>query len=214
MKAQDSQVTLEIPSNIARDWQNIVNIAAKLVDVPAALIMRVEGEDVEVFRGSDNRGNPYFRGYRRTIDTPGYSDTVIKTRRHLVIPDATSDPRWDNNPDLKFKMISYLGYPILFPNGSPFGVICILDSKRNYFSKTYEQLLQKFRQLIEAQLDLLYMNRKLGECNRRPSSYIPEVQSLRATTPACRGCVKTGKNRKRHRPENHHYHSPAFAPAC
>jgi len=33
------------------------------------------------------------------------------------------DENWKNNPDIKLNMVSYLGVPILFPDGNPFRTI-------------------------------------------------------------------------------------------
>ena len=46
-------------------------------------------------------------------------------------------------------MVSYLGFPLNFPNGEPFGTICILDRKENKYSEEHEQLLQQFKSVVE-----------------------------------------------------------------
>lgn len=59
-KQQPSQV--EIPESIFKKWQNIVDIMAEIIGVPAALIMRLEGSELEVFVSSQSVGNPYHPG--------------------------------------------------------------------------------------------------------------------------------------------------------
>ncbi len=61
-----------------------------------------------------------------------------------------------NNPDIKLGMIAYLGLPINFPNGTPFGTICILDRKEKHFSEKEEKILFQFKTLIESDLAQLY----------------------------------------------------------
>ena len=41
------------------DWQETVDILSKIVDMPAALIMRCTSLDIEVFVSSQGEGNPY-----------------------------------------------------------------------------------------------------------------------------------------------------------
>jgi hypothetical protein len=39
----------EVPSEIVRKWQEIVNLLAEIIRVPSALIMRVEPPNIKVF---------------------------------------------------------------------------------------------------------------------------------------------------------------------
>ena len=48
----------------------------------------------------------------------------------------------------------------------------------------------KFRDLIEANLDLIYLNNALGAKNRNLSQYLSEIQSLRGLIPICAFCKK------------------------
>jgi hypothetical protein len=114
--------------------------------------------------------------------------SVINTRQKLLVPDALADEDWKNNPDVKLNMISYLGFPIKLPDGDPFGTICILDKKRNSYSMTVEQLMLKFRGIIENDLEILYLNQILGDNNKRLNDYLMELQAFRGTVPICANC--------------------------
>lgn len=70
--------------------------------------------------------------------TGPYCETVIKTKDKLLVPNVLKDEDWKKNPDIKLGMISYLGFPLLWPNDEIFGTICVLDSKENNYSKEYE----------------------------------------------------------------------------
>ena len=143
-------------------WQETVNLMAEAIDVPAALIMRLEHDELEVFVSSQNDGNPYNVGERAIMDNSGlYCETVIKKNDVLKVPNALTDEHWKNNPDVKLNMISYLGYPIIFPDKTPFGTLCVLDNKENYFNEVYEKLIISFRDLIELDLSVLDTNAKL-----------------------------------------------------
>ncbi len=101
-----------------------------------------------------------------------YCERVIETRDKLQVPDALADENWKHNPDIKLNMISYLGFPILLPDNTPFGTICVLDNKANEFSEMIEQLMLKFRSQIESHLELIYMNIVLGDKNKRLKDYL------------------------------------------
>jgi GAF domain-containing protein len=157
-----NQVKIEIPPDILDGWQEMTNLLADLIKIPAALIMRYTESYIEVFVSSNGESNPYHPGDKEILWGSGlYCETVLKTQEKLHIPDALADPKWRTNPDIRLNMISYLGFPILLPNKMPFGTLCVLDNKANDYSKTVERLLLKFRSLIESHLEMIYVNRFL-----------------------------------------------------
>ena len=191
MEKEEKITQVDIPDHILQKWQNIVDNMANLIGVPAGLIMRIVEPDIEVFVSSKTSNNPYHPGDKEHLRESGlYCETVIKNTENLLVPNALSDKKWRNNPDIKLNMISYLGFPILFPNGKPFGTICVLDKKENPYSKNFMQLIQNFCQLIESNLELICMNHILGEKNKRFSDYLSEIQTLRGTLPICANCKK------------------------
>lgn len=130
--------------------QSIVDIMASLMKVPAGLIMRLDGEHIEVFVSSKTSGNPYKVGDKEHFTNSDlYCETVINSNAMLMVPNALKDPDWRNNPDVKLNMISYLGLPINLPSGKPFGTICVLDNKENHYCSEYVKLLTQFRDLVE-----------------------------------------------------------------
>ncbi len=150
---------VHIPDSTVNRWQKMVDVMAELAGIPAGLIMRLNENDIEVFKASKTKGNPYSPGDREHFAGSGlYCERVINTQKLLHVPDALSDPEWEKNPDVKLDMISYLGLPLHFPDQTPFGTICILDSKPNQYSEMIRQLLESFQGIIESHLELLYMN--------------------------------------------------------
>ncbi|MBU4233075.1 MAG: GAF domain-containing protein [Desulfobacterales bacterium] len=165
-------------------WQNVMDIVAELLTVPAALIMRCQGNEIEVLVASTSPGNPYHPGEKEPLPGSGlYCETVIKTRRMLLVPNALEDEKWRNNPDIKLGMISYLGYPIFLPHGEVFGTICVLDIKGNTYSVTYKKLLLRFKELIEAHLELLHTNCLLQDA-------LIQVKILQGLLSICAHCKK------------------------
>lgn len=162
---------------------------SEIIEVPAALIMRVANPNIEVFISSNSKGNPYKVGDSEILKNSGlYCERVINTQEKLIIPDALKNSEWCNNPDIKLNMISYLGFPIKLPNNEPFGTLCVLDNKPNGYTKTVESLMIKFKDLIETQIENLYVNQKLGDKNRRLSDYLHEVQNFRGGMTICSYC--------------------------
>ncbi|MGM0597611.1 MAG: GAF domain-containing protein [Myxococcota bacterium] len=178
-----------IPENVQQNWQKIIDLLAKLSKVPAALIMRLNPPEIEVFIASSNSDNPYHPGDSEHFDNSGlYCETVIKTRKKLLVPDALADDNWKNNPDIKLNMIAYLGFPIFLPDGKPFGTICILDNKKNEYSQPIEQLMLEFKTIIEANIELIYLNQYLEDKNELLVDYFNEIEALRGLVPVCSHC--------------------------
>ncbi len=182
---------LEIPNSTIKKWQNTVNTMAKIMDVPTGLIMRLNKPDIEVCVASETAGNPYKVGDHEHFNNSGlYCETVIKTDKMLLVPNALADENWCNNPDVKLNMISYLGFPLKLPDGDPFGTICVLDNKKNEYSQTFIELIKNFILIIESELDLIYSNHLLGEENKLLSDYIDEIKDLRKIIPVCANCKR------------------------
>src|SRR6476646_9349036 len=143
---------LQVPAEIMQKWQEIVDLLADIVHVPSALIMRVEPPNIKVLVSSESHGNPYEPDEEASLNTGLYCETVMSTRRPLLVPDALQDEIWKSNPDIKLGMISYLGVPISWPDGAVFGTICVLDKKSNGYSELYLKLLLQWRDVLQADL--------------------------------------------------------------
>src|SRR5215510_14110523 len=155
---------IQVPSEIVQKWQEIVDLLAEIMHVPSALIMEVEPPNIKVFVSNESKGNRYEPGETACLNTGLYCETVMKTRQPLLVPDALADEDWKSNPDIKLGMISYLGVPISWPDGEVFGTICVLDNKRNEYSKPYLRLLLQLRDAVQHDLRrLATQHRQLEE---------------------------------------------------
>jgi PAS domain S-box-containing protein len=144
----------KIPDGFLTKWQEMADLIAAVMDVPAALIMKTENELMEVYTASNTENNPYTAGDKENWHGL-YCETVIKSQNKLSIANALKDEHWDKNPDIKLGMIAYLGYPINFPDHKPFGTLCVLDNKERQFSAENEKLLLQFKKAIELDLTLI-----------------------------------------------------------
>src|SRR3954462_10060131 len=133
-------------------WQEIIDLLAEILHVPSALIMKVEPPNIKVFVSSESEGNPYEPDELAPLNTGLYCETVMKTRELLRVPDALVDDDWKTNPDIKLGMISYMGFPVAWPNGDIFGTICVLDSRPNGYNELYRKLLFQCREVLQADL--------------------------------------------------------------
>jgi len=156
----------EPTEEIIEKWQSLLDLIAKIMDVPSALIMKLNQESIEVFQKSQTEGNPYENGDKEELIYGLYCETVIGKQEKLLVSDATKSKIWkNNNPDIDLNMISYLGMPVNYPDGEVFGTVCVLDNKENNYSEVFEDLIDKMRKHIETDLELLVSNQQLKELN-------------------------------------------------
>ena len=168
---------ITIPDQIINKFQSIVNIMADIIQVPAALIMKIEQPYIDVFCSSESSDNPFKAGDRYQL-AGVYCEKVIETKKKLLVPNALKDKEWDSNPDLDYGMVSYLGFPLFWPNGEVFGTICVSDTKENDYGEKYEMLMLQFKEFVEAHFALLYQNYELQDKTNRLQKSLQEVKSL------------------------------------
>jgi len=202
----NNKVQIDVPTAIMENWQEMVNILASMISVRASLIMRLDDPYIEVFVSSESEGNPYHHGDKEKLYGSGlYCETVITTQEKLLVPNALVDAKWKANPDIKLGMVSYLGFPIFLPDGTPFGTICILNSEQSSYSINIEKLMLNFRNLIQSHLEVIYMNQVLGDKNRRLTDYLMELQALRGIVPICSNCKSIRDAKDNWHPIEHYF---------
>ena len=151
----------EINSVMREKWQNIADLMVRIVKVPVGLIMKLEEKNISVFISAGSKASPYHAGDSEILDLGLYCETVTAKRKGLLVPDAREDRLWETNPDIELGMVSYLGYPIQWPDGEIFGTICILDNKKNSYTNDFDLLVKCFRDILNDDLSLLLENQKL-----------------------------------------------------
>ncbi len=146
----------EITDEIIQKWQRIVDLLGRITSVSAALVTRFTDEYLEIFVSSDSERNPFNRNDRSELNTGHYCEEVVKTGTPMVVDDALNDPKWQNSPDVELGMTYYFGYPVKWPDGDPFGTICILDSTYENKSQDLPDLFAEFSRILESDLAGLY----------------------------------------------------------
>ena len=144
-----------IPEETIANWQRIIDLIAKLADVPAGLVMRTMAPRHAVLVTSQTEDNPYEVGREFRLHDKLYCQGVFENDGELIVEDAPCEPRWRDNEDLEHGMSFYIGYPLKWPDGEVFGTICVLDRRRNKRALLFREGLQEFARVIEADLVLL-----------------------------------------------------------
>ena len=178
--SKEESITIQITSDekpnisdiILRKWQDIIDLISLSVKVPSVLIMNLDEKQINVLLKSNKKDNPYKEGEKADLLSGLYCETVVGNKACLLVPNALIDPLWEGNPDVKLNMISYLGFPILWPDGEVFGTLCALDNKENHYTNQHIKLIKLLRDSVEKDLQLIVeeeilknelKNRKIAE---------------------------------------------------
>lgn len=144
-----------IPEDMLAGWQRVVDLMARSLGVPAGLIMRLAPPEHRVFVTSSGSDNPYHEGMGFVLNSGLYCDRVMADRSLLVVPDATREDEWAENPDIDHGMTFYMGLPLTWPDGSLFGTICVLDRQDNARAVSCRDLMDAFKEVVDGDLKLL-----------------------------------------------------------
>ncbi|MFW6229614.1 MAG: diguanylate cyclase [Halanaerobium sp.] len=152
----------EINDKLLSKWENIINVMAEIIEVSAALIMKVNQDSIRVFLKNQNKDNPYKIGFSDSLGQGLFCETVIAKNKVLYIKNALKNDVWKDNPHIDLDMISYYGLPLNWSDGESFGTICILNNDIIDLNQKRKNLLKLFRNQIEEDLNSLLRKRKLN----------------------------------------------------
>ena len=174
-----------LTEDVLNEWQNLLNDTAELFGVPAGLITRVDGKEIEILLSSKTAGNPYPADCTSPYPNSGwYCEHTLKGRGPNLIPNALQDSLWKNNPAaVELHMISYLGFPIHRPDGGLFGTVCFIDNKKNAHSGLHIRMVEQIKRMVELSLRIILDQ---GEICRRDRL----LYDLSKIYPICSYCKK------------------------
>ncbi len=146
------------------ELDDIVRLAARICGTPVSLITLVD--DVRQFFKARS-------GYAGAENAPldsGFCPLVVNAGAPLVIPDASSDPAYAENPATRDAGVRfYAGVPLLTADGLVLGTLCVVDGDAHpggLDATQVEDLLALARQVM-AQFELRRAVRDRDEALRR-----------------------------------------------
>jgi len=152
-------------------YDAIVVSAAKACDVPIALISLVDAQR-QWFKA-----NLGLEGATETPREVAFCDHAIRDEAPMEIPDATRDPRFADNPLVRF----YAGAPIRMPGGERIGTVCVIDHAPRHLDERQRATLESLAAIVGAMLtqrkQLLAVSVRLAESEQR-------VRRMYEATPA------------------------------
>ncbi|MCV6622253.1 MAG: GAF domain-containing protein [Cellvibrionaceae bacterium] len=136
-------------------WQKTVGLMAELYDAPVGLIIQANRQGFQYTASNFGNRGPYPAGMTYAADANVFAKTVVDSGETLYVADAQADPRWSDNPEVVEEgFCSFLGMPILWPDGTAFGCICVMDHSITAYGDAFMRLMVQLRDLIEQDLQL------------------------------------------------------------
>lgn len=153
-------------------FDRLTRLAKRLLDVPIALVSLVD-EHRQWFKSAIGIED------RETPRENSFCSHAILGEDHLVVPDATKDIRFANNPlvtgesHLRF----YAGIPLKCMDGTKLGTLCVIDTKPRKISKEDLGLLKDLAEIAEREIIAVQLATRddlTGIANRRGFSVLAQ----------------------------------------
>lgn len=168
-----------------------MDLTAETLRVPASIITRLRGKEMEILVASTGRKNPFLPGQREMLLGSGlFWEEIVRTRASLTVDDGRKLEEWKHSPQVRDGWVAHLGHPLFLPGGLVFGTFCVQDRRPRTYRAGHEVLLKRFRDLVEAQIALLVLEQKQRDKGRILESYREELRQLRRTFPLCPSCKR------------------------
>ncbi|WP_185233927.1 GAF domain-containing sensor histidine kinase [Teredinibacter franksiae] len=138
------------------------------------------------------------------METPknvAFCSHAILQDKVFEVPNAQEDPRFSDNPlvtgapDIRF----YAGAPLVAPDGSAIGTLCVIDREPRKLSTDQQRALYVLSKQVIGQLELRLHNRQLERLNREQETMMASIShDLRSPFSAILGLTKRLTGRAEH----------------
>lgn len=154
-----------LDTNPEKDFDNITRLASEICDAPVSIIALMD-ENRQWFKskiGLDMNGNERDLSFCRHV--------ISDPTENLIVENALEDERFANNPmvahDLGPKIRSYVGVPLIDPDGYTLGTLCVFDNRVKKYDEYQIQSLVKLASQTMKLLELRKSNYKLVESHNQ-----------------------------------------------
>lgn len=146
-------------------FDRITRVAAAALGVPRAHITLVDAER-QWWKSSFGAHDPSL------TETPrawSFCSVAIEGEGALVVPDATLDPRFADNPLVTGppNIVFYAGEPLRARDGSPVGALCVIDTEPRELTREQLDTLRQLAAWAELELTIARERAELARMQRR-----------------------------------------------
>lgn len=140
-----------------QSWQRTVDLLAEVFEAPASFLVQHTQDGYQATIASNQTTNPYPAGIIIPSDANIFCRKIVETGQLLYVRNAKQHSEWDTNPEVhEDGFLSYLGVPVTWPDGTPFGTFCVMDYRETDYTKVFVKLIHQLRDILEADLKLMH----------------------------------------------------------
>jgi EAL domain-containing protein (putative c-di-GMP-specific phosphodiesterase class I) len=152
-------------------FDELARLAAAIGGTPAALVSLVDGT------------RQWFKAkvglqVSETSRDVAFCAHAIASTQVFVVPDATKDKRFVNNPlvtgDPKIRF--YAGAPLITPQGDALGTLCVIDYIPRDFGADQCEALRDLAQLVMTQIELRRRVAQFVKCNSTHQKILADIR--------------------------------------
>jgi GAF domain-containing protein len=156
-------------------FDDLTELAARICEAPIALISLVD-EKRQWFKAKVGVS------LSETSRDISYCAYAITQSDLFIVPDATKDKRFANNPMVTSepKIRFYAGAPLITPDGHALGTLCVIDKVPRELRPDQKQALRILARHVVSQLELRRRSRELGDVRRDCARCKGDLEKARA----------------------------------
>jgi len=156
-------------------FDDLTELAARICEAPIALISLID-EDRQWFKAKVGVS------LNETSRDVSFCAHAIKQEDLFIIPDATQDARFADNPLVKSdpKIRFYAGAPLITPDGYALGTLCVIDKVPRELRAEQKQALRVLARHVMTQLELRRHAKELNEAQKAKDETSGELEKLKA----------------------------------
>jgi diguanylate cyclase (GGDEF)-like protein len=133
---------------IQERFERITRMVRRVLDVPISHfnLLDVDRQHLKSVQGQS------------VVDAPldgAFCTHAVRERKMLLLPDASQDERFADNPFVTGKYLNirfYVGCPVKAPNGVPIGTLCGIDTKPREMTPEQIAFMQDLVAMVETEL--------------------------------------------------------------
>lgn len=156
----------------ARDLQALVELAAEICNVPNAAINVITASSQHQIASTGGVGSVCHR-------SDSMCAAVMSDLHTVVVPDASRDPRFENNPFVTGEIGAvrfYASAPLVTPEGVPLGRLCVFEEQPRELAPRQIEALESLGKRVMDVFELRFRSRQLEHSLRELTEMRDELK--------------------------------------